>query len=452
MCAYDDRKGKLNINTLTEEESQRYLNPDDIILPPGYKIEVFLTGLDAPGSFTFDEFGNLLIAESGLVSGVTRIIRYRNGNFETVAEGFVTPITGVTYYKGNIYVSHKGIISVINANGNRQDIITGLPSNGDYGNSNVDFDLNGKMYFGQGTVTNSGVVGTDNLWVSERPFLHDTPGSYIILRGQNFSTRNMMVYGDELAFTGAYSPYGQPNKEFEMRKGVLRASGSILRANIDGTGLELVSWGLRYPSHIRFDHSYRLFVSNQGFEDRGSRPIVNAPDEFLMIKGGEWYGWPDFAGGEPVTSQRFQPEGKRPVEFLLTNHPSEPSRPYAMFPPYSNITGFDFCYSNFGIYGNIYIAEYGPASHFVDGDITPYAGFGHRISIIDKDTGGVTTFAINRSGFSSSITREGGFARPIDVIFGPDGALYVLDLGINPAENPNIYLPNTGVVWRIQHI
>lgn len=35
-----------------------------------------------------------------------------------------------------------------------------------------------------------------------------------------------------------------------MRKGVTKATGSILRANTDGTGLELVAWGLRNPARI----------------------------------------------------------------------------------------------------------------------------------------------------------------------------------------------------------
>ncbi len=449
MWDWDECELRLNINTLTQVETQRYLNPADIILPPGYQIEVFASGLNVPTTFTFDEAGNLLIAESGLVNGYPRIIRLRNGTIEIVAEGFSPPITGITYYKGSIYVSHKGAISVVKPDGTIVDIITGLPSNGDYGNSNVAFDINGKMYFGQGTVTNSGVVGQDNLWVLERPFLHDSPGDYIILRGQNFATRNMLVQGNENTFTGAFSPYGEANKEYEMRKGVVKASGSILRSNQDGTDLELVAWGLRYPAFIKFDHSYRLYASNQGFEDRGSRPIVNAPDEFLLIRDKEWYGWPDYAGGEPVTLPRFQPEGKKPVEFLLSNHPSDPSRPFSIFPAYSNIMGFDFCYSNFGNYGDIYIAEFGSASHIIDGDVTPYAGFGHRVTVIDNDTGGVTTFAINRSGFSSSITKEGGLGRPIDLVFGSDQALYVLDLGINTAENPNVYLTNTGVIWRI---
>ena len=49
---------------------------------------------------------------------------------------------------------------------------------------------------------------------------------------------------------------------------------------------------------------YRRFsrvVGDQGADDRGSRPIGNAPDSLYVVEGGAWYGWPDFVCGRPVT-------------------------------------------------------------------------------------------------------------------------------------------------------
>jgi glucose/arabinose dehydrogenase len=346
-----------------------------------------------------------------------------------------------------------GAITVIRNDGSRQDIITGLPSYGDYSNSRVDFGADGKMYFGLGTATNSGVVGLDNIWVNNHPHFHDSPGSIILLNGQNFETQNILINeaSNEVAYTGAFSPFGVPNTPFEVRKAVLRASGSILKANRDGTELELVAWGFRSPSYLKFDENNRLFVSNNGFDLRGSRPIANAPDEFLFVTHGEWYGWPDYAGGEPVTSTRFKPEGGQQPEFLLTYHPSIPPRPFANFPATSTNIGFDFNYnSSFGPLGDVYIAEFGNIVPITIGDSIPqFSGVGHKVSKIDMNTGGVTTFAMNRSGFSATITREGGFGRPADVAFGPDGAMYVVDMGTNELFNPNVFIPNTGVIWRI---
>lgn len=442
-----DRK-TVNINSINDT-MERFLNPSSIILPRGYQIEVFAVGLNGPNNLIFDDFGTMLISESGLSNQNPRVLRLREGRYELIAEGFRTPITGITYHGGNIYVAHRGYITLVKPDGVKQDIMSGLPSNGDYGNSNVAFSPDGMMYFGQGTITNSGVVGIDNSWVKERPFLHDNPGSYIMLNGQNFASQNIMVSGDELTYTGAFSPYGETNVPYEVRKGVAKASGSILRANSDGTNLEMVAWGLRYPSRIKFDENYRLFTTNIGYENRGSRPVANAPCEFVIINEGVWYGWPDFAGGEPLTDPRFWPEGGRRIEFLLTNHPDIPPRPFALFPSYSNTLGFDFNYGDFGPYGDAYVAEFGGASVLLEGSVTPYAGFGHRVSKIDMKTGGVTTFAINKSGFSTSITKEGGLGRPVDVTFGPDNSMYILDYGINAIDNPNIIYPDTGVIWRV---
>jgi glucose/arabinose dehydrogenase len=442
----------MNIGSQISGEIERYLNPSDINLPAGYQIEVYAQGLNSPSSILFTRDGDLIIADSGYITGRPSLLRLRNGEFEVFAENFNVPLTGINSLNDDIYVSHRGAITVINRNGTRSDIITGLPSNGDYNNSRVAFSAEGKMYFGLGTATNSGVVGTDNFWVDERPFFHDLPGAYILLNGQNFETMNKLrPLSQEIAVTGAFSPYGEPNLPYEIRKEVIRASGGILRANLDGSELELVAWGFRSPSYIKFDDSNRLFVSNDGFDNRGSRPIANAPDEFHIITQGMWYGWPDYAGGEPITSSRFRPEGGVQPEFLLSNHPNIPPKPFAIFPPNATIIGFDFNYnSTFGPYGDVYIAEFGAIRPGTVTDIPPlYTGAGHRISKIEMTTGGVSTFAINKSGFPSFISREGGFGRPSDIAFGPDGAMYVVDMGVNTRDDPNVFIAKTGVIWKI---
>lgn len=450
MCCSDREQIRINTNSEPSEATVRILNPKDIILPVGYRIEVFLTGLNEPYCMTFNQEGDLYIAESGRNSGNSRIIRVREDQIETIANGFVSPVTGINTMDGDIYVSHKCNISVIKPDRSVQTIITGLPGNGDYGSSNVAFGNDGKMYWGQGTATNSGVVGIDNHWVRRCPTLCDVPGSYIILNGHNFETQNILANPDEIAYTGAFSPFGVPNREYEMRKGVIKASGSILRSNLDGSELELVAWGLRNPSHIAFNSNYHLFAANQSYDNRGSRPVVNAPDEFLHIKKDIWYGWPDFAGGEPITSVRFRPEGGVQPDFLFTNHPNIPPRPFANFAPHSGLMGFDFNYDrNFGPYGNVYIAEYGAEDFAIDSIDTPFAAYGHRVSRIDMTTRGITTFAINKSGFPVTVTGEGGFEHPIDVCFGPDGALYVLDYGIITLDYPKTYITASGVLWRI---
>jgi len=50
-------------------EAKRKVDPKDIVLPPGYKIEVFATGLTTPINIIFTDHCELLIADSGVTSG-----------------------------------------------------------------------------------------------------------------------------------------------------------------------------------------------------------------------------------------------------------------------------------------------------------------------------------------------------------------------------------------------
>lgn len=433
-------------------ENDRYLNPMDITIENGYTIEVFAEGLDAPSSILFTEDGYLIIANSGYTSGKPDVSILRNGTFEIIYDRFNIPLLGINYNNGLIYVSHKGIISTLTIDGIRKDIITGLPSYGDYSNCRVDFSPDGKMYFGQGAATNSGVVGTDNLWLPDYSFFCDRPGASVILNGQNFITNNILNSSEkEIISTGAFSPFGVAIHSNEMRKGIIKASGSILRANRDGSEMELVAWGLRCPSYLKFNED-RLYVSNNGYDVRGSRPIANAPDEFIMITQDTWYGFPDYAGGEPITLPRFKSEGGEQPEFLFSCHPKLPPKPFAIFPPDSFIVGFVFNEDkSFGTPGEIYIAEFGSIQLNTIGGLRQlFPMSGYKISKINPYTGSISTFAMNKSGFPSYITREGGLGRPVDMAFGPDGALYVADMGTSTRENPNLIIPNTGVIWRIK--
>ncbi len=432
-------------------EYKRKIDPNDILLPKGYKVEVFSEGLTTPINITFNDHGEMLVADAGVTSGSGKVLKLTSNGFQVIAEGFNPPLTGITCYKGNIYVAHRGFVTIIKPDGSKADIISGLPSWGDHQNNRVVFGPDGKMYFGQGTATNSGVVGKDNeSWVKRHPFFHDYPGAAIALYGQNFITKNFLSQAQyDKACTGAYSPFGVPAEPGEPVKGVTRASGSILRANPDGSCLELVAWGLRNPFRMKFDSYNCLLSTNHGMDDRGSRPVANSPDEFQLIQPGAWYGWPDYTGGIPVTLPIFKPEGMAPPSFLLACHPMIPPKPISVFAPHSAIMGFDFSPGpQFGNAGDVYIAEFGSEAPETTGG-KPLPGVGHRVSRINMRTGKVHTFAINKSGYAASYTGGGGFERPIDVLFGPSGEMYVADFSYSPEEDEHGYAPNSGVIWKI---
>ena len=53
-------------------------------------------------------------------------------------------------------------------------------------------------------------------------------------------------------------------------------------------------------------------ATDQGADQRGSRPIAKCPDFLYEVREGAWYGWPDFFGGRPA------------APFLLANHEELP--------------------------------------------------------------------------------------------------------------------------------
>ncbi|MGE5716057.1 MAG: hypothetical protein ACM369_05360, partial [Acidobacteriota bacterium] len=68
-----------------------------------------------------------------------------------------------------------------------------------------------------------------------------------------------------------------------------------------------------------------------------------------------------------------------------------------------------------------------------------------------------TVFARNRGQGSaepaSRLKLKHGFERPVDVKFGPDGLLYVLDFGLfTPTEKSGKVFPKTGKVFRIEPV
>lgn len=429
----------------------RILKPEDIALPQGYQIDVFEDGLTTPINLEITENGDMLLGDAGVTTGNGKVLKRENGRFKVVAEGFNPPLTGITSYKRDIYVSHRGFVTAIKPDGSKVDILSGLPSWGDHHNNRVVFGPDGKMYFGQGTATNSGIVGEDNKsWLNRHPYFHDYPGSAIQLLGYNYLTENLLsdAAGDR-ALTGAFSPFGISTGPGEWVNGIVRASGSVLRANPDGSNLELIAWGLRNPFRMKFDRHNRLYSTNHGMDVRGSRPVENSPDEFYHIQAGVWYGWPDYTGGLPVTLPAFKPQDGPQPTFLISNHPMRPPKPYVSFTPHSAIMGFDYNDQEaFGPLGDVYIAEFGSEAPRTTGG-KPLPGVGHRVSRIDMGTGRVYPFAINKTGYAASYTGGGGLERPIDVVFSDEGAMFIVDFSLESDNGHHQYLPGTGVIWKV---
>jgi glucose/arabinose dehydrogenase len=442
--------------TLAPAPSQapRLFDASHINLPDGYAIEVVVSNLSVPTVATFD--GNdLLVAESGWVNtALPRILRIKPDWTVSViaSQGLQDPVTGLLVNDGKVYVSHRGKVSTVEADGTLRDVVTGLPSSGDHQNGNIVLGPDGKIYMGQGTVTNSAVVGVDNYifgWLQDHPEAHDVPCKDITLVGQNFESENPLTEDpDDKVSTGAYKPFGTPSTAGEVIKGDPKCGGSIARFNPDGSGYELVAWGLRNPFGLKFDNSNQLWATYHGADVRGSRNIYNDPDYLVRVEQDAWYGWPEYFDGQPVTDSRFREPTKEQPQFLWKDHPPL-AKAFATFRSHSGVNGLAFSPGGaFGFEGDVFVAAFGSFLPVTTGTNADPAGF--RIIRVSTKDGNVEDFATNQLPGPAYINQQGGFDRPSDLVFGPDQSLYVVDWGASNLGAEGLKLtPGTGSVWRI---
>lgn len=437
----------------------------DIALPDGYRIEVVATNLTFPSAITFDESGQPYVVESGYSYGEEwtepRLLRISpDGMLQTVATGTKNgPWNGITFHQGNFYVSEGGVLEGgkivrISPDGQVTPLVEGLPSYGDH-HTNGPVVKDDYLYFAQGTATNSAVVGNDNYrygWLKRKPDFHDIPCRDVVLRGKDYKTENLLTEEDkDKVKTGAFLPYGTPSKKNQVVAGQLPCSGAVLRMPLSGGPMELVAWGLRNPYGMAFAPDGRLFITENAYDVRGSRPVWGTGDVLWEIKPGTWYGWPDFSAGKPVNTSDFKVPGQGKPDQVLAEHPNPPPAPTAVLGVHSSSNGFDFARNAaFGSPDEAFVAQFGDMAPEVGKVLSPV---GFKIVKVNTKTGIVTDFAVNKGNKNgpASWLKEGGLERPNAVQFDPAGTtLYVVDFGImKVTEAGSQPVKGTGVVWKI---
>lgn len=453
-------------------------------VPDGFRAEVVVSGLTYPTSVEFDDEGAMYIAEAGYSYGdelpAPRILRVSlDGTISAIAEGatLAGPINDLLWHDGQLFVSHRGKISVLDAGGEVRDLVIGLPSEGDHHNNQMTVGPDGKIYFGQGTYTNSGVVGVDNFkmgWLNEHPDFHDIPAQDITLIGRTFESHNPLNTKGQRVHTSAFHPFAEADPQGSVVQGQTKSSGTILRMNPDGSELEVYAWGLRNPYGVMWSPDGTLYATENGFDVRGSRPIANDEEDIYVITEGAWHGWPDYAMGTPVTDPRFRPKDKPQPQFVMTQHPPV-EQPWLNFPKHSAIAKLDFSRSESFGDGHMFVAFFGHMSPMT-GEAPEEHG-GHRVVRVDPANKRVETFFSKTGGHSGhghggeqgsghpgesgggSVHGDGqqhgesltaGPRRLLDVRFAPDGnALYIADFGAMVVGDKPRPVPGTGVVWRI---
>ncbi|WP_264671588.1 hypothetical protein [Arthrobacter sp. VKM Ac-2550] len=275
-------------------------------------------------------------------------------------------------------------------------------------------------------------------WLRQLPHGHDIPGFDVALAGVNTTTADPTAQtpGAE-AVTGAFVPFGTQTRPGQVVPAGLPAAASLMSCNPDGSGLELVAWGLRNAYSVGFLPDGRLLAIDQGADDRGSRPIGSAPDALFEVRPGGWYGWPDYVAGVPVTDSRFAPQRGPHPEFVLNSHETLPPPEPALleFPPHVAAVKFDLAPPGSGYEGSLIVALFGDEVPMTAPD-GPRVGRG--IALVDTATWQLLPL------YSGAPLQ-----RPIDVRVCGSFA-YILDFGTFEMSAQGVEAAaGTGRLWRL---
>jgi hypothetical protein len=358
-------------------------NPDqgqDIVLPPGYSVSVFKSGLNFPTGIAFKGSPGhfeVYILESGhgLPSRCNDQSAFGVGDFDptnpftpdilvfgqdgtllrtlakpTSAGGLQPegPAIDIAFEHGlqggRLFATdsnqathaHNGqndssrIVTVDPQNGTVTPFITNLPT-GDHPTEQLAFK-DGWIYWSQGSTTNSGVVGLDNGGGQNQ---QDIPCQDIVLSDNVFDSGEGVMTSGYSAF-GTQRP-GATVKAFETASHPGVCDGAILRARLNSdhpeTTIQPFSWGYRNGYAIRFaphDHALkgRLLVGEDGADERGARPTNNVPDNLQLAQQNpdgspDYHGWPDQFGYLQANNAVFNPIGG-PGDDLCVPDPTNP--------------------------------------------------------------------------------------------------------------------------------
>ena len=468
--------------------------------PGGVVLEEVVRNLTGPIDCDIDENGTIIVAESGADGRDPRIIGYRTDgtsfNIYPVNRTFIFPfdiikvgfriygrVGGICAANGKVYVSHRdrdglGVITAFDYDGNHTTVVANLPARGDNGLSDLVLRPNGRLWFGVGSATNSGVVGLDNWhWVKKYPDFSDRSFVDLKLNGYHFKSKNPdagLFGGPEIAVTAPFQPFNVSSRT-RIRADEF-PTAAIYSVDASGGGLRVEAHGVRAPRGMALTGLGSLYMTVRGMELRGTRPIKDDPDAMLRVTQSAWYGFPDFSTDlVPITDERFQApremlirSGYDEISFLIDRQASnqgqgliEPARGTLLmttFPSLSGAERFDF------------VPDRGPLREFrgqaivpLSGDRHPFATSGRKLvnrvgfKVVRVDTSSrevaVVDFIRNAKDLPASLLDrgEGLIERPVAAKFAPDGSLYIVDFGpLEMKDGREKVRPNGGRILRLR--
>ena len=256
-------------------------------------------------AFDKDENKNMYIAYDNYI----KVIK-EDGREETLLQDKSLKIENMVFYNNKLYfISKSNLYKYDLENKNLKSILENIPCEGNYLDRNL-IIKDSKLLLSIGTATNSGVASYDNNYSSDK-IPYDKSSIDITLNGFNYGKKK----------TGAFMPYGNSCEEGQKIRAENLANACIVEINLDNNKSSLYASGIRNIKGWDLDSEGKLIGIVGGMENIGERPINRDFDYLYKIDKGKWYGWPDFSGGDPISSPRFK--GEKVVSPIIKNPPNK---------------------------------------------------------------------------------------------------------------------------------
>ncbi len=334
-----------------QDATGAFSTPRTLMLPEGFRIELFASGFTKPRLLALNDEGVLFVTDAGAGKVMALPDDDNNGHADRhveVAEELNFP-HGIAFHNGNLYIAETGRVMRLRDTNNdlkaeTQEVIVGnLPTGGNHVSRTLVFDpQDAAMYVSVGSSCN---------------VCEDDP-----------------------------------------------RRGAVLRFRTDGSDETIFASGLRNAVGLTFHpKTGELWATDNGRDLLGDD---TPPEEVNVVREGKHYGWPYYYG-QKTADAKYQRAG-----FCATSEP-----PMIAMQAHSAPLGLRF------YEGEQFPQEYS-SKLFVafHGSWNRREPTGYKVIVADTEGSGVV------SDFATGWLVNGkAWGRPVDVITGRDGSLYISD-------------------------
>ena len=207
-------------------------------------------------------------------------------------------IEDIVYYENKIiYISGDKLEEYSLENASVKTLYSGIPKGG----NGIERKLllkNDSIYLSIGGATNSGISQGKEF---------DLSPIDITLTGVNYKD------------TGAFKENGIPSYPGEKISKVSFGNGALYYIDLKNNKVNLYSSGIRGITGFDFNSKDEMMAIFSGMKNEGLRPVNRDKDYIYKVEMSKWYGWPDYSGGDPISSPRFK--GEEIIQPLIENPP-----------------------------------------------------------------------------------------------------------------------------------